>query len=732
MRMYQQTSFGARQIAVTIISILAALPVTAYGQVTRLHGNVPLAAIGAAPVGYADPKMMLSLEIRFAVRNRAELDRLLAAQQDPGSPQYHHWLSGKEYSRRFGPTDQQFADVTNWLKSQGFTITGGSPRDGVIRFQGSVAAVEHEFDTRINLFGNGASFGNSTEPAIPAQFKDVIAAINGLDNMHAAVPGSRHFSRPSTPVPGRGSRLESPLTIVSSLHGGSDRAPVELLAQAGEPSPGVIVNGTGPSFGPYDFYTFYDETPLKNQNITGALDCIAVIGNSDFSLTPVTAFNNQFGLPASNITRVLADGTNPGINSAESEALLDLEWSHAVAPGAATKYFLGDDAHSSVNGSIVDGLRAAVRDNTCAVVSISFSLCGGSRTFYTSTVDSIAKRAAAQGQTIFVASGDWGAAGLVLDPTSNQCVPGTSRNVNELASDPIITSVGGTSFAPTFDGSGNDVGYALNGERVWDDPNDGISQGGATGGGTSAFFSKPAFQTGPGVPTGARRHQPDVALIASPNFPGSFIFDDGGGGTPLLTIIGGTSIATPMWAGIAKLLQQESGGRLGTINPRVYQLAAAGQAQAGFHDVVTGNNGFNGVQGFSAGPGYDLATGWGTVDIATFISAFTASPVPVALKVSPSIVRFGAVPFGSSSNPKKVTLTNPNKRRIPITLQAFETTKDFQTGATTCPQILPAGGKCFVFVLFAPSGVGPELGTLMILDNAKNAPQTISLKGRGK
>ena len=98
-------------------------------------------------------------------------------------------------------------------------------------------------------------------------------------------------------------------------------------------------------------------------------------------------------------------------------------------------------------------------------------------------------------------------------------------------------------------------------------------------------------------------------------------------------------------------------------------------------------------------------------------------------------MRFGAVPLGSVSKPKKVTVSNPNKQGIPITLQTFQTTKDFsfpQTGATTCLQTLPAKGKCFVFVIFAPSGVGPELGTLTIVDNAKNAPQAINLRGRGK
>ena len=211
------------------------------------------------------------------------------------------------------------------------------------------------------------------------------------------------------------------------------------------------------------------------------------------------------------------------------------------------------------------------------------------------------------------------------------------------------------------------------------------------------------------------------------------------------SIEGGTSLATPVFAGITKLTGQKAGQRLGNMNPRIYQLAAAqelggaGAPDNGFRDVTSGNNGFNAVPGFAAGPGFDLSTGWGSVDAVAFADAFTTTstptPVPVPLKVSPSIVRFGAVPLGSVSKPKKVTLSNPNKQGIPVTLQQFQATKDFgfpQTGATTCLQTLPAKGKCFVFVIFAPSGVGPDFGTLTILDNANNAPQAIRLRGRGK
>jgi len=131
------------------------------------------------------------------------------------------------------------------------------------------------------------------------------------------------------------------------------------------------------------------------------------------------------------------------------------------------------------------------------------------------------------------------------------------------------------------------------------------------------------------TPADGARDQPDVALLASPYFPGAFFYNDNGSGAGLLEIVGGTSLSAPTWAGIVDLVAQKSSGKVGSINPRVYALASVGQAAAGSHDITSGNNSFNGVSGFSAGPTYDQATGWGTIDINNFVSAYTgSSPAP--------------------------------------------------------------------------------------------------------
>jgi len=151
---------------------------------------------------------------------------------------------------------------------------------------------------------------------------------------------------------------------------------------------------------------------------------------------------------------------------------------------------------------------------------VSFGLCGSSGTFFTNTVSPIYTQAALQGQAIFVSEGDQGAAGLTYT-TGTGCITGTTPNVNELSTDPNVTAVGGVSFDPIFDGAGNDLSEVLSTPlAVWNEPNKMIATGGATGGGASAYYAKPSYQTGLGVPADGKRDVPDVSLIASPYFPG--------------------------------------------------------------------------------------------------------------------------------------------------------------------------------------------------------------------
>jgi subtilase family serine protease len=696
----------------------------ALAQTVRLTGTISPEVSRLPNYGDLPASQNLQLQIWFKHRHQDQLNKLLADQQDPKSAQYHQWLTAQEFTERFGVTPQEFEKLSDWLRREGFQVTGGSPAADTIQFTGSVLTIVRVLNTRISRFSaDGSKFGNIIEPQVPAEYGSLISNITGLNNMFA--PKIPPRPRPHS-----------------------------------SPTANVIVGNQGPNLAPSDFYAFYDETPLMNAGITGS-GCIAILGFSDFITAPIAAFNQQFGLPddSNAIAKVLANSTNPGVNlNFEGETDLDLEWSHAVAPGAGIKYFL-ENTVSDPPG--VDSLHAAVTDNSCAVISSSISFCAGASTpasDYTVTINNIVQQAQAQGQTILFATGDHGAAGEVLGPFG--CEVGTTPHVDEFGSNPLITSVGGTSFdASAFDPAGNITSHSAT-ERVWDDPNDAISGGGATGGGASAIFAKPAFQNGV-TPNDGARDQPDVALVASPNFPGSFVFEDNGNGGSVLDVMGGTSIATPMWAGIVDLLVQKTGTRLGSINSRVYQIASAGQAAAGFFDVTTGNNSFNGVTGFSAGPGYDQATGWGSVDINQFVTAMaatptgtptptaapTASPTPTPVptptptpKVSASVgLSQGGLNFHNTkvgrSKTRVMTLTNTAKKKGGATITfngaSVGGSSEFG-GSTSCNGLVGPKGKCKVIVFFAPTSAGGASATITVNSNASNSPTSFPVTGNGK
>ncbi|HSM86829.1 MAG TPA: hypothetical protein VLT16_11780, partial [Candidatus Limnocylindrales bacterium] len=247
------------------------------------------------------------------------------------------------------------------------------------------------------------------------------------------------------------------------------------------------------------------------------------------------------------------------------------------------------------------------------------------------------------GITAFVSSGDSGAAGC--DPAS--APTGTGTGVNGLSSTPNNISVGGTQFdegTGTFWSATNnaDQSSALSyiPEIVWNES--GAVTGGsglfASGGGASTVYAKPAFQAGPGVPADGVRDVPDVAL-SSASHDGYLIIQGHTATATGLFAVGGTSAASPSFAGLMALVVQKTGAAQGNANPILYSM---GQTQAAggtavYHDTITGDNSVPGVVGFTAGAGYDLATGWGSVDANNLVTLWNNNATPdFALAASPA------------------------------------------------------------------------------------------------
>ncbi len=400
-------------LAIAVLGAGRAWAQTFSGAVA-LTDNHPSEAVTLQPVAHADPAAPLKMEVTLGLRNRAALDQLLQDQHNPASPRYHQWLTSAQFAARFGPSQLDLDAVAQWLDAQGFKVTATSLAQRYVRFSGAVAGAERAFGTNIMAFGDGTAYSNITDPAIPARFSGVISRIGGLDNFLHTVAAS-HWPSMRQTTAAQSVWTAGPLAWL-------DSGPGLSLPESGalKPLPGVIVGGVGPAFGPFDFRSFYNEDSLISAGITGAGgDCLAIVGDSNYTAGAVSLFNSTFSLPASSITTVLVDSVSPGLNADQDEALLDLEWSHAVAPGAPNRFYLGNDATASPNGSIVDAIARAVSDNACGAISVSFSLCGSSAAFFLGVVSPIYTQAAMQGQSIFVSSGDWGAAGLILDGTHN-------------------------------------------------------------------------------------------------------------------------------------------------------------------------------------------------------------------------------------------------------------------------------------------------------------------------
>lgn len=578
----------------------------------QLRGNVSSSISHLHLTRRAAPDKPLDLRIYFALRDRATLDKLLADQQDPNSPEYHRWLTPDEFAARFGPAETDFSAALDWLQSQNLSIVSADIKLREIRYADTVAHTEQMFSTRIFSSEDGRYFGNAWEPSIPERFKDVIAFIDGLDNLRVVVPAS-HVNQAQLGSDRAREPQLPPLQVAALLSGG--------ISSSVETEPDFKSGSIG--IGPADLHTFYDETPLLNAGIDGSRsDCIALLELSDFPDFGVNQFDQTFSLPDAAITRVFADTTTPGRLSALTilEAMLDVEWAHAAAPGVPLTVYIGDPTSVGYIAATTDAGQRAINDNSCGISSVSIGSCGTPESFFPGVAGAQAAQAASQGMSVFVASGDYGAAGSGGDPTTASCGPEATRGVNELAASPNVTAVGGTQAIFKTDSSGNDVGFVP--EQVWDEP--GI---GASGGGASGAYSKPAYQQGLTADDGAR-DLPDVAALAQYN-GGYFLDLSAGTGRGVHCCVGGTSASAPVWAGFTALIAQLNSGRLGNVNPRLYQLGPLeDKSNIGLRDVTKGNNSFDKVTGFNAGPLYDQATGWGSPDVAILAKALLALPTP--------------------------------------------------------------------------------------------------------
>ncbi|HEY3755705.1 MAG TPA: protease pro-enzyme activation domain-containing protein [Opitutaceae bacterium] len=559
----------------------AAIAASAIARVVLSDSIAPVSAdrLVRPALSRVELDQKLQVLISLRLRNYDELEARIAA---------HQIVPRSELAQRYLPLPADFERVRRWVAAQGLELplTDAFLTHVVVR--GSVEQLSTVFGVSFGRVAtpDGELSSALTAPSLPADVAGPVLAVAGLQ---PHLQG--HVN------PGR--------AVAAANLGSLDGAPT-----------------------PADIQAAY-HVPVS---FTGAGQTIAILGAAAPSSGDLTAFWQAGGIPQSlgNFTVVNVNG-GPSVISPDNtlEATLDVEWAGAMAPAAKIRlYAMTDLYYSSFNLALVQILNELAAHPGLNVVSISFASpenqAGSASTLlaYSQTYALLA----ASGVSVFVGSGDGGSN---PDQSGNgEYSQSAPLMTGYPASDSNVTSVGGTAL-----GFGSD--WNEKSESSWFSSTDvtGRDQVG-TGGGVSSVFLRPSFQTGVGVPAGAFRCVPDVAAQAEK----SFYYFQGHPGT-----VWGTSLATPIWAGIVADMDQQRAAQslpaLGLFATWCYPLIGS----PGFSDILSGIDGY-----YTAGPFYDLCTGAGSPRAAELLALIDAPPkldVPPTIVVQPS----GAVSIANNT-----------------------------------------------------------------------------------
>ena len=554
-------------------------------KLTVLTGNTHPLARPQFDRGLASaslPMEHMLLVLKRSPDQEAALAKLLAEQQDKSSPNYHKWLSPDEFGQQFGASDQDIQKITSWLQSHGFQVNSAISGHNIIDFSGTAAQVQSAFHTQIHSYvlnSGEQHWANASDPAIPAALTSVVAGVRSLNNFF---PKPLHHLAPAIKARMTGAvcpqfTFPTGCTTVTSSNQNLD-------CQFG--------------IGPADFAKIYSVP----SSLTGAGETIAVVSGSDVFASDLIQFRGQFDLPSITINATnsttcavapcytqINPFTDPGVAGAvvnggpdddedEIEAVLDVEWSGAVAPGANIDLVASADTNSSAGIDL--SATYIVNKDLAPILSESYGICelqaGTSGTAFYNTLWS---QAATEGISVIVAAGDNGSAACDTEeangPPSQPALAGLQ--VSAIASTPYDIAVGATDFNDftnpfTYfaNGTGNNATTQLSAlgyipETAWNDTctnsvlitylgltsaaaacnsvtgqNDGFvipvggsggmsnctTSDGVTPASCSGGYAKPVWQTGPGVPNDGKRDIPDVSLFGADGFvSGSFYID---------------------------------------------------------------------------------------------------------------------------------------------------------------------------------------------------------------
>lgn len=633
MRRRMLAATAAAALAVTLGAIIAPSASAAPSSRSTLGGSAPTWAKSANNVGHADPTEQVAFRVYLGWQGGDAAASLARAVSDPSSASYGRYLSPAEFRRQFAPSQSQVGAVQSWLRTSGFTIDYTPTNNHYVAAHGTVSQIESAFATQLNLYSvNGLTVRSpSSDISVPSSLT-AVSGVLGLDDSAVFVHTDHIVDKNAPPV--GGFRNAPPL---SSYFG-------EIVSPYAYPA-GFTAN-SNPAMAPW---TIKGHTPDQIKSAygipatyDGAGQTVAVIDAyaSPTIVSDVNQWSTNRGLPTlqgNQLTQVVAPGTfrrpqNPRQNPQGwyGEETLDIEAVHGMAPAAKIVYVGAPNNYRDLDAAlnhVVDFRLAQIVTN-----SYGFNtelLPPG----YVKPVEDTLIQAAAEGIGVYFSSGDNG------DETSNFGFATTDWP----ASSPWVTAVGGTSL-------GVDAGGSRAIETGWGTSSYNCNTTTlvctraawlyGAGGGVSQIFAKPSYQSGLNT-TG--RAVPDVAALGDPqtglligitqSFPDGSYYDE--------YRIGGTSLSSPIFAGIMALADQAHGSPHGFANPVFYANGASmydvlsvktAVARRNFVNGVDASNGtvdllrtfddYSGSPTQHTGPGWDNVTGLGT-PTSTFFAAIS-------------------------------------------------------------------------------------------------------------
>jgi len=667
-----------------LLSVLVALVASTASFAATIPNSVPPYISKAQNLGAEDPAKTLNITVRLAVHDQAGRDALLQQLYDKKSPLYQKWLTPEQYAARFGPTAQEAAMVQDFLKSQGLSVNAVDKFNYTVSARGTIADIQKAFAVQINRFQvNGETrYSNVNNPSVPLPLAGIIGSIGGL---HQVLMNPHHVF----PVdPGTSQAFEGqPLSSGGQLyweyvcyrgiesHGFTTGGKMPSALYTGNRYGADIKNGNGhlPPCGyePTAMQTAYGLIPLYNAGLNGAGQTVVIVDafGSPTAATDIAKFSTTFSLPAANFTVYNPQGPPPYNSGWAGETTLDIEWSHAMAPGANIVLIQTIDNYDN---NLEGGIQYALNNQLGNVISNSY----GSDEFDDDAQsmqawDNLLANATALGVSVNFSTGDNGDFFRAVG----------AYTVSVPSNSPHATAVGGVSVFLNAD-------YSIQFQTGWGTtltrialPTTGAPNvppvcattlqapgqcfyfGG--GGGMSTFFAKPAWQTG--VP-GTGRQQPDISLTADPYTGVTIISSYANPGTFTVSVIGGTSASTPMFSGLWAIVdqksQQKNGHSAGLAAPYMYSLPSGAVSDVLQTSPFSGKNvagnilaggppqywsasslvgpdvptlftsafyqgtstrwydiGFGLDSTLTTGPGWDNVTGVGTPNGATFVNA---------------------------------------------------------------------------------------------------------------